>query len=101
MHHSKFARTMSLMGHERPSGAFGGMTGSLPTADIRQTSQNVSVVPQPDSCRAAKESYWITSSARAITIGGKSMPSAPAVLRLTTNSIFVGCPTGRSAGVGR
>jgi len=42
--------------------------------------------------------YSITSSARANTEGGMSMPSALAVLRLTTSSYFVGAWTGRSAG---
>ena len=42
--------------------------------------------------------YWITSSARASTAGGIVRPSALAVLRLITNSNFVGCSTGRSAG---
>jgi hypothetical protein len=42
-------------------------------------------------------SYSITS-ARASTVGGISRPSAPAVLRLITNSYLVGACTGRSAG---
>lgn len=42
--------------------------------------------------------YWITSSARASTAGGIVRPSALAVLRLITNSNFVGCSMGRSAG---
>src|SRR5215468_744963 len=42
--------------------------------------------------------YSITSSARASSDGGISMPSAFAVLRLTTNWNFVGCSMGRSAG---
>ena len=39
--------------------------------------------------------YWITSSARPSNAGGIVRPSALAVLRLITNSNFVGCSTGR------
>src|SRR5262249_49151060 len=42
--------------------------------------------------------HSITSSARASSVGGSSMPSAFAVVRLTTSSNLVGCSTGRSAG---
>src|SRR5262249_12092093 len=42
--------------------------------------------------------HSITSSARASNVGGTSMPSAFAVVRLTTSSNLVGCSTGRSAG---
>jgi hypothetical protein len=45
------------------------------------------------------EAYSITSSARASSVGGISIPSARAVLRLTTSSNLVGCSTGRSAGL--
>src|SRR5207247_579945 len=41
--------------------------------------------------------HSITSSARAISVGGTSMASAFAVLRLMTISNFVGACTGRSA----
>src|SRR5262249_23172846 len=41
--------------------------------------------------------HSITSSARARSVGGTSMPSALAVLRLITNSYLVGACTGRSA----
>src|SRR4029077_6604084 len=44
--------------------------------------------------------HSITSSARARIDGGTVMPSALAVLRLTTSSNVVGCCTGRSAGSG-
>src|SRR5262249_30641244 len=43
--------------------------------------------------------HWSTSSARASTDGGIVRPRALAVLRLTINSITVGCSTGRSAGL--
>jgi hypothetical protein len=42
--------------------------------------------------------HSITSSARASTVGGISMPSALAVLRLMISSYLVGACTGRSAG---
>jgi len=42
--------------------------------------------------------HSITSSARASSVGGSSMPSAFAVFRLMTNSYLVGACTGRSAG---
>src|SRR6516165_9987506 len=42
--------------------------------------------------------HSITSSARASTLAGISMPSAFAVLRLITSSYLVGACTGRSAG---
>src|SRR6266496_2878076 len=52
-----------------------------------------------DRCRSRALRYSITSSARANRVGGTSRPSAFAVLRLITNSNFVGACTGRSAGL--
>src|SRR5262249_36921404 len=43
--------------------------------------------------------HSITSSASASSLGESSMPSAFAVLRLTTSSNLVGCCTGSSAGL--
>src|SRR4029453_14916322 len=43
--------------------------------------------------------HSIPPSARASSVGGTSRPSTLAVLRLITNSYFVGCNTGRSAGL--
>src|SRR5262249_59707230 len=43
--------------------------------------------------------HSITSSARASRVGGISRPRAFAVLRLMTSSNFVGCSTGKSAGL--
>jgi hypothetical protein len=43
--------------------------------------------------------HWITSSARSSSDCGIVRPSALAVLRLITNSNFVACSTGRSAGL--
>src|SRR5262249_6686717 len=43
--------------------------------------------------------YLITSSARRSSDGGIVIPSSFAVLRLMTSSNFVGCSTGKSAGL--
>jgi hypothetical protein len=45
-----------------------------------------------------KSRYSIASSARPNSVIGKVRPSDFAVLRLMTNSVFVDCWTGRSAG---
>jgi hypothetical protein len=51
-----------------------------------------------DRTSFAWRTYSITSSATASSIGGIPIPSAFAVLRLITNSNFVACCIGRSAG---
>jgi hypothetical protein len=48
--------------------------------------------------RARRNGYSITSSARASSIAGTSMPSALAVLRLITSSNLTGTWTGSSFG---
>jgi hypothetical protein len=52
-------------------------------------------------CQRAQQNppHSITSLARASSVGGTVMPSALAVLRLTTSSNLVGCSIGRSAGL--
>jgi hypothetical protein len=45
-----------------------------------------------------KDRYSITSSARAIRLGGTVRPSAFAVFRFMTSSYLLGACTGRSAG---
>src|SRR4051794_6770097 len=57
----------------------------------------------PDFHRLDRTSFaWrthsITSSARAMNVGGNSSPSAFAVFELITNSNLTDCMTGRSAG---
>ena len=57
-----------------------------------------------NTCRSTslwrkRDPYSMTSSARASSVGGTVMPSAFAALRLTTSSNFVGCTTGKSAGL--
>ena len=47
---------------------------------------------------AGSNSYWITSLASVNKVSGIFKPRALAVRRLITNSIFVDCWTGRSAG---
>src|SRR6516165_6997132 len=60
---------------------------------------------RPRGYRAAEQRderaavHSITSSAVASSVGGRSSPSALAVLRLITNSNLVGCTTGRSPGL--
>src|SRR5262249_35482945 len=57
---------------------------------------------RPRRCRAAEQRdevapfHSITSSARASTLAGISIPSALAVLLLITSSNFVGCSIGNS-----
>ena len=48
--------------------------------------------------RSKSHPQSITSSASASSVFGIAMPSALAVLRLTTSSNLVGCTTGRSVG---
>jgi hypothetical protein len=50
------------------------------------------------SNRSEASPYSITSSARASSMGGMSMPSVLAVCKLMTNSNLVGSWTGISAG---
>ncbi len=49
--------------------------------------------------RSPAHTYWITSSAWKRSVGGMVRPSALAVLRLRTNSNFIGCSIGRSPGL--
>src|SRR5215472_6634065 len=59
---------------------------------------------RPSNRRAAEERnevapfHSITASAMASSVGGTSRPSVRAVWRLMTNSNFVACTTGKSAG---
>src|SRR5262249_11771401 len=52
-----------------------------------------------DRASFAWRTHSITSSARASKVGGISRPSILAVLRLIASSNFVGCITGKSAGL--
>src|SRR5947209_20454421 len=77
------------LGHGSPMSALGRI------ADSTRTSRNVRDVPGGDIAPL----HSITSSARASSEAGMSRPSVFAVLRLMTSSNFVGCSTGRSAGL--
>src|SRR5262249_36765327 len=70
---------LRLMGRGGPRRAGGGWKGAGSQTNSRRHS--------------------ITPSARASSVGGTSMPSVFAVLRLITSSNLVGCSTGRSAGL--
>ena len=68
------------------------MSALPPKADIGYGCRDVRFVPKADvSSRSKAADYSITSSAIAISPGGKVRPSAFAVLRLMTNSNLVGC----------
>jgi hypothetical protein len=56
------------------------------------------LVDHPTPCPCSRL-YLITSSAKTRSVGGIVVPSAWAVFRLRTSSNFVGCSTGRSAGL--
>src|SRR5215471_2445463 len=49
--------------------------------------------------QGGERNYSITSSARTSSVDGNVIPSVFAVLRLRSNSYFVGCSTGNSAGL--
>src|SRR6516164_3015757 len=72
------------------------MSALARVADSSRTSPDVREVPLPDQVHRTKNSYSITSSARASRIGGTLRPSAFAVLRLTDGNIFVGNSIGKS-----
>jgi hypothetical protein len=54
---------------------------------------------RPHMALCLADFHSITSSARAIKVAGIVIPSASAVLRLTTMRKWTGCWTGRSAGL--
>jgi len=64
---------------------------------LKLTIGDVRYVPSPDSCRAAKFTHSITSSAIASRPGGMITPSALAVLTLIVSSYLIGSCTGNSA----
>ena len=86
--------------------ALGGVAAAWPiTAHAQHLGRLRPCRERPRRGRAAQQGdelaspHSITSSARASSIGGTSRPSALAVFKLITNSNFVGCCTGRSAGL--
>src|SRR5262249_34981940 len=68
------------------------MSALPPKADMCGATRDVRLGPKADT------KFSITSSARAISVGGTVRPSALAVLRLITSSYLVGACTGMSAG---
>ena len=77
------------------------MSAGLPLiTDIARRGWHGRKVPERAVSNRGKTcAYSITSSARACSVSGTVRPSALAVLRLSTNSNFVGCSTGKSAGL--
>src|SRR5215510_10089072 len=83
--------------HIRSAGS--GTTASPLKADMPDSPRDVAEGPTADSCSAANRlAYSITSSARASSVGGTSMPSVLAVCRLIRNSNRVARMIGKSAG---
>ena len=74
--------------------------GSAGTPPHRDADTGVVLPARPSTipCSSPAPTYWITSSARSRSVGGKVIPSTWAVFRLRTSSNLVGCSTGRSAG---
>jgi hypothetical protein len=63
------------------------MSGSPPKAPVERTLADVSNVPEAAVSNCSKlAAYSITSSARAISVGGTVRPSTFAALKLTTRS---------------
>jgi hypothetical protein len=76
------------------------MSALPPKADIRQRDCDVRFVPKADIVRCGEiRRYSITSSARASRVDGMVNSSALAVVRLISNSNFVGNSIGRSPGL--
>src|SRR6516162_6665833 len=99
VHHGKFWLPMSALGQKRTLGQVRAMSALPPKADIGTQPRDVRFVPKADIPRCSEDRrHSITWSARASSEGGMVTPSALAVLRLITNSIFVDWITGRSAG---
>jgi hypothetical protein len=75
---------MSALGQKQTFWPFIAMSALPPKADIAEHHRHVCFVPKADV------TYSITSSANEIRPGGIVSPRALAVLRLITNSKFVG-----------
>src|SRR4029079_16899639 len=91
---------MSARGHEHasPGGAEYFCFTSISRRQLIRSPLPIGANSRPERVQQTDGAYSITSSARASSVGGTVMPSALAVLRLMTNSNFVGCSTGRSVG---
>src|SRR5262249_49573178 len=71
--------------------------GSLPL--LRASRERPTGRRAAEQCDELAAFHSITSSARASSVGGTRRPRVLAVLRLMISSNFVGCWTGRSAGL--
>jgi hypothetical protein len=90
---------MSAWGQSRQSDR-GPIASGLPRkTDILGVRRHVSKVPNSGLMHCSNEALFDHLSARASSAGGMVMPSALAVWRLMTSSNYVGCSTGRSAGL--
>src|SRR5262245_23701978 len=94
VHHSKSGSPMSQSGHNRTSLAAGAMSAIPPKPDMDERGRHVGLVPRSDIAR-----YSITSSARSKIDVGSVTPIAFAAFKLTTNSNWLTCSTGKSAGL--
>ena len=84
---------MSAWGQKQTFSRSVAMSALPPKADIDGCNHDVRLVPKADM-----GAYSITSSARAINVGGTITPSALAVFRLIRSSNLAGCSTGNSPG---
>jgi hypothetical protein len=84
-----------LWGHQRTCWPLNRTSVLPPKADSSRTSGHVRFVPKQE----VERFYSKTSSARASSCGGTSIPSDFAVLRLMTSRYVEGCSIGRSAGL--
>jgi hypothetical protein len=76
-----------------------GYFGGIPLGRSTHTGTQTSSEGEFSSILASPRGYLMTLSALANTFGGIVKPICLAAFRLTTNSNFIGCSTGRSAGL--
>src|SRR6266480_2551711 len=69
------------------------------TSRKASTRSECSLIDAQSSLLSTRYCHLITLSARSSTLGGIVRPICFAVLKLMTNSNFVGCSTGSSAGL--
>ena len=92
-----FARAKACVAQPAPLRR--GIRSHTPKAGMTANMVDAGSVRAAGSRTATACAYSMTSSARASKVGGTGMPSAFAVFRLMTNSKFVACSIGRSAGL--
>ena len=96
--HSKIFGSTSARGHN-PNCRPAGLCRLRPAADIAVEMLTAGLCHEPTYAMQQTDLQSITRSERASSVGEMSSPIALAVLRLITNSNFVGCSIGRSAGL--